>query len=80
MHTQNSSSVMVWCGVSYEGVKKIYFCEKGMKTMTKVYQDTILETILNPLELKLFQWTRLDFSTGQRSCSKIEDYLAVIER
>jgi hypothetical protein len=32
--------VMVWWGVSYEGVTEPYFCEKGIKTSAQVYQDT----------------------------------------
>ncbi|TLO71586.1 hypothetical protein FEG37_18500, partial [Acinetobacter baumannii] len=37
------TSVMVWWGISYEGVTEPYFCEKGIKTSAQVYQDTILE-------------------------------------
>jgi hypothetical protein len=30
------TSVMVWWGVSYEGVTEPYFCEKGIKTSAQV--------------------------------------------
>uniref|UniRef100_A0A2H1W6Q6 SFRICE_014692 n=1 Tax=Spodoptera frugiperda TaxID=7108 RepID=A0A2H1W6Q6_SPOFR len=41
------TSVMVWWGVSYEGVTEPYFCEK-------VYQDTILEKVVKPLNITMF--------------------------
>lgn len=49
------SSVMVWLGVSYSGLTKVHFCEKGVKTGAKVYQDTILEPVVKPLSHTLFQ-------------------------
>ncbi|GFS94731.1 hypothetical protein TNCV_4456331 [Trichonephila clavipes] len=52
-------SLMVWCGVSYEEVSQIIyiynFCQKGVRTPAKGYQYSILEPIVNPLNLNLFQ-------------------------
>ncbi|XP_026325277.1 uncharacterized protein LOC113234191 [Hyposmocoma kahamanoa] len=48
------TSVMVWWGVSYEGVTEPYFCEKGIKTSAQVYQDTILEKVVKPLNITMF--------------------------
>lgn len=48
------ASVMVWWGVSYHGVTKLHFCEKGVKTSASVYQD-MLETVVKPLSETLFQ-------------------------
>ncbi|KAG6450211.1 hypothetical protein O3G_MSEX006429 [Manduca sexta] len=45
---------MVWWGVSYEGVTEPYFCEKGIKTSAQVYQDTILEKVVKPLNITMF--------------------------
>ena len=54
------SSVMVWWGVSYDGVTNLQFCEKGVKTSAKVYQESILELSVKPLNSTLFKnkaWT-----------------------
>lgn len=54
------ASVMVWWGVCYDGVTKLHFCEKGVKTSAKVYQSTVLEPIVKPLNQSIFTnkpWT-----------------------
>jgi len=43
------ASVMVWWGVSYEGVTKLHFCEQGVKTRAVNYQNNILEKVVKPL-------------------------------
>lgn len=49
------SYVMIWLGVSYSGLTQVHFCEKGVKTGAKVYQETVLEPIVKPLSHSLFQ-------------------------
>lgn len=48
------ASVMVWWGVSYEGVTQLHFCEKGVKTAAKNYQADVLEGCVKPLSSTLF--------------------------
>lgn len=48
------ASVMVWWGVAYDGVTKLHFCEKGVKTSAKVYQSDVLEKVVKPLNRTLF--------------------------
>ncbi|GFV57197.1 putative MhmaT1 transposase [Trichonephila clavipes] len=51
---------MAWRVVSYTGVSEIHFSEKGMKIKAKVYQKTILELLVKPLNINLFKennWT-----------------------
>lgn len=36
------ASVIVWWEMSYQGVRKLHFCEKGVKTLAKVYEKTVL--------------------------------------
>lgn len=48
------TSVMVWWGVSYEGVTDIHFCETGVKTSAKVYVK-MLEDVVAPLNNTLFK-------------------------
>lgn len=49
------ASVMVWWGVSYNGVTDLYFCEKGVKTAARNYQRNILEAVVKPLTKTLFK-------------------------
>ena len=54
------ASVMVWWGVSYDGFTDLHFCEQGVKTSAKVYQATVSEAVVKPLNNSLFQnqpWT-----------------------
>lgn len=65
------ASVMVWWGVSYQGVTKLHFCEKGVKTSAKVYQDTVLDHVVKPLSNTLFKnipWTfQQDSAPGHKA-------------
>lgn len=48
------ASVMVWWGVAYDGVTELHFCEKGVKTSAKVYQNDVLDNVVKPLNSTLF--------------------------
>ncbi|UYV84269.1 hypothetical protein LAZ67_X001712, partial [Cordylochernes scorpioides] len=52
--SHHPSSVIVWWGVSYQGVIDLHFCAKGVKTTAKNYQEDILEQIVKPLNTKMF--------------------------
>nr|BAN21458.1 unkown protein [Riptortus pedestris] len=45
---------MVWWGVCYDGTTMLHFCENGVKTSAKNYQDDILEPVVKPLNETLF--------------------------
>ena len=52
--------VMVWAGVSAMGKTPLHFCELGVKTKAKNYQEDILEQVVKPLNDSLFngeQWS-----------------------
>lgn len=49
------ASVMVWWGVSYDGVTKAHFCAQGVKTCAKNYQSDILIPVVEPLSNTLFK-------------------------
>lgn len=49
------ASVMVWWGVSYDGVTSLHFCEKGVKTAARNYQRDILTNVVEPLNQTMFQ-------------------------
>ena len=52
--THHPASVMVWWGVSYEGVTQLHFCQQGVKVKAKNYQSDILEPVVKPLSHTLF--------------------------
>ena len=55
LRAHHLSSVMVWWRVSYSGVTQLHFCEKGVKTGAKVYEDTVLEPTVRGLNTTLFR-------------------------
>ena len=50
----HTSYIIVWWGVSYQGVTPLHFCEKGVKTGAQAYQEEVLEGIVKPLNSTLF--------------------------
>lgn len=73
------ASVMVWWGVSYHGVTKLHFCEKGVKTSAKVYQETILNDVVKPLSDTLFlniPWTFQQDSAPDHKARTTQTWLA----
>ncbi|XP_026758430.2 uncharacterized protein LOC113517886 [Galleria mellonella] len=65
------ASVIVWWGMSYQGVTKLHFCEKGVKTSAKMYQNTLLDRVVKPLSNTLFKnipWTfQQDSAPGHKA-------------
>lgn len=60
IRAHHPSSVMVWLGVSYNGVTDVHFCQKGVKTNARNYQDDILLPVVLPLSSTMFKnqpWT-----------------------
>lgn len=71
-------SVMVWWGVSYDGVTKIHFCEKGVKTGAKVYEESVLESVVKPLNSTLFEddfWIFQQDSAPAHKARRIQQWL-----
>lgn len=63
------ASVMIWWGVSYEGVTQLHFCEKGVKTSAPVYQE-MLEQVVKPLNTSLFDKNRWIFQQDSAPAHK----------
>ena len=61
--------------LSYEGVTEPYFYEKGIKTSAQVYQDTILEKVVKPLNNTMFNnqvWSfQQDSAPGHKARSTL---------
>ena len=51
---QRPTSVMIWWGVAYDATTKLHFCEKGVNTSPKVYENSVLEPVVTPLNNTLF--------------------------
>lgn len=64
------ASVMVWWGVSHQGVTDLHFCEKGVKTGAKVYQQDVLEGVVRPLNTGLFSGQRWVFQQDSAPAHK----------
>jgi len=48
------SYVMVWWWVSHQGVTPLHFCEKGVKTGARVYQEDVLQGAVKHLNTTVF--------------------------
>jgi len=71
------TSVMVWWGVSYDGVTKVHFCEQGVKTSGKVYVQ-MLEDVVQPLTDTLFHgehWIFQQDSAPAHKCKLAQNWL-----
>lgn len=64
------ASLMVWWGVGYEGVTELYFCEQGVKTRAKNYQEGVLEEVVKPLTQTLFQGSHWSFQQDSAPAHK----------
>jgi hypothetical protein len=48
------SYVMVWWGVSHQGVTPLHFCKNGVKTGAQMYREDVLKGVLKPLNMTVF--------------------------
>lgn len=79
-HGHHPSSVMIWLGVSYSGPTEVHFCEKGVKTSAKVYQDTVLDTLVKDLSQTLFHGQPWVFQQDSAPAHKAKTTQAWFER
>ena len=73
------SSVMVWWGVNYSGATQLHFCEKGVKTSVKVYENTVLEPIVRGLNITLFRNQHWTFEQDSAPAHKAKSTLVWLE-
>ena len=51
----NEVIILVWWGVSNDNVTSLHFCEKGVKTAVRNYQQDILTNVVELLNQTMFQ-------------------------
>jgi len=74
------SSVMVWWGVSYAGVTRLHFCDKGVKTNARVYKQDVLEPIVKDLSNTMFhneQWSFQQDSAPAHKARTSQEWLGL---
>lgn len=79
-HGHHPSSVMVWLGVSYYGPTEVHFCEKGVKTSAKVYQETVLDKLVKDLPNTLFSGHHFVFQQDSAPAHKAKSTQSWFER
>ncbi|XP_028031104.1 uncharacterized protein LOC114243711 [Bombyx mandarina] len=76
--SHHTASVMVWWGVSYQGVTKLHFSEKGVKTSAKVYQETVLDHVAKPPSKYTFKKYTVDFPARLCTWSQGTNYPCLV--
>lgn len=64
------ASIMVWWGVSYEGVTQLHFCEQGVKTKATNYHSDVLEKAVKPLNETMFHGEHWSFQQDSAPAHK----------
>ena len=55
------SYAMVWWWVSLQGVTPLHFCEKGVKTGARVFQEDVLQGVVKPFNMTVFSGQKWAF-------------------
>ena len=66
------SYVMVWWWVSHQGVTPLHFCEKGVKTGARVYQEDVLQGAVKPLNTTVFNGQKWVFHQTSAPAHKLK--------
>jgi len=65
-------------GVSHQGVTTFHFCEKGVKTGARVYQEDMLQGVMKPLNTTLFngqKWVFQQDSAPEHRAKTTQEWL-----
>lgn len=76
--SHHPGSVMVWLGVSWIGKAELYFVPQGVKVRAKNYLESVLEPIVKPLGMSLFNgkhWTFQQDSAPAHGAKIIQTWL-----
>jgi len=64
------SYVMVWWGVSNQEVTALHFCNRGVKTGARMYQEDVLQGVVKPLNTTLFNGQKWVFQQDSAPAHK----------
>jgi len=64
------SYVLVWWGMSHQGVTPHNFCEKGVKTDARMYQQDVLKGVVKPLNMTVFSGQKQVFQQDSSPAHK----------
>jgi inhibitor of nuclear factor kappa-B kinase subunit alpha len=70
LRSHHPASVMVWAGVSSQGLTKLHFVNPGVKVRTKNYLKDILEPAAKPLNQSVFKGHRWTFQQDSAPAHK----------
>ena len=73
------SYVMVWWGGVPSEVTPLHFCDKGVKTGARVYQEDVLQGVATPLNTT-FQWSDMGLPAERSSCPRRQEDSGVATR
>jgi len=68
--SHHPSYIMVWWGMSHQGVTPLNFCEKGVKTGAGVYQEDVLQGVVKPLYTTVFIGQKWVFQQDSAAANK----------
>jgi hypothetical protein len=71
------SCVLVWWGVSHQGVTPLNVCKKEVKTGARVHQEDVLQGVVNSLNTTLFsgeEWV-LQQDSASRTAKTTKEWL-----
>jgi len=66
---------MVWWGVSHQGVTPLHFCDRGVKTGARVYQEDVLQRLVKPLNMTVFGQKWVFQQAPARKTKTTQDWL-----
>jgi inhibitor of nuclear factor kappa-B kinase subunit alpha len=72
------SYIVVWWGVSHQRVTPLHFCEKGVKTGARMYQEDVLQGAVKSFNMTVFngqKWAYQQDSAPAHKAKTTQEWL-----